>query len=72
MADKEKWIDLNAMDAIILSRDYFSVPPKDRMKSVEKMKMIIECNDRWSLKKLLDVALCHNDHDHITFRKDEE
>lgn len=74
MTDKEEWIELNAMDAIVLTRDYGDAEEdvKAREKAEEKMKKIIKSNDRWSLKKLIDMALCHHDDDCITFRRDEE
>jgi len=70
--DEEKWIELNAMDAIILCRDYKHISAEGMSRAKEKMGLIVKSNDRWSLKKLLDVALCHNDDDHVTFRRDEE
>jgi len=72
--NEEKWIELNAMDAIVLTRDYGNAVEdvEAREKATEKMNRIISCNDRWSLKKLLDIALCHHDDEHITFRRDDE
>lgn len=72
MTDKEEWLELNAFDAIILCRNVENYGQKVIGQVEEKMKKIIKSNDRWSLKKLLDSALYHNDHEHITFRRKEE
>ena len=72
MTDKEEWIELNAYEAIILCQKTENYGMKVIGQAVEKMKRIIECNDRWSLKKLLDLALGHHDDECITFRRNAD